>query len=50
MESLARAEGLLEMMKLSRADFATPQMLLEEARSLLALKDYSKSLEAAEQA
>ena len=50
MESLARAEGLLEMMKLSRADFATPQMLLEEARSLLALKDYRKSLEAAEQA
>ena len=49
-ESLARAEGLLEMMKLSRADFATPQMLLEEARTLLALKDYRKSLEAAEQA
>lgn len=50
MDSLARAEGLLEMMKLSRADFATPQMLLEEARTLLALKDYRKSLEAAEQA
>jgi len=49
-DSLARAEGLLEMMKLSTADFATPQMLLEEARTLLALKDYRKSLKAAEQA
>ena len=48
MDSLARAEGMLEMMKLSRADFAAPQKLLEEARTLLAVKDYRKSLAAAE--
>lgn len=49
-ETLTRVEGLLEVMKLSKGDFSTPQRLLEEARTSLAVKDYRRSLKAAEQA
>ena len=49
-DSLQRAGGMLEMMKLSRADFSTAQGLLEEARTCLANKEYRSATLAAEKA